>query len=306
MTNTDFNNDISFGGDDLDALIAAPARVAPVVPAQEPAQYWKGCGRCGGTGRYGSFGICFACQGTRGKYLKTAPAVRAKARVQAEDRKLRTWNQNLAAFKVAFPAEWAWIEDRIKWEITKGEGTDFGQSLRQKIGKYGDLTERQLAAVRTNMAKRAAAIEAAAAQRVAPAAKIAVERIEQAFATAAANGLKRLTLRLATTTVVDGKETLKRAFTFTPAPATGKNPGAIYVKQGDEYLGKVVAGAFKCVATCGDERRDEIVAVAGDPAKAAVAYGKVVGACAICARELTDPESIARGIGPICAERYAF
>lgn len=312
MTNTDFN--IDFGGDELEALIAASARVAPTVPAQEPKLYWKGCGRCGGTGRYGSFGICFACRGARGKYLKTAPAVRAKARVQAEDRKLRTWNQNLAAFKVAFPAEWAWIEDRIKWEITKGEGTDFGQSLRQKIGKYGDLTERQLAAVRTNMAKRAAALEAAG-QRVATAPKIDVARIEQAFATAAGNGLKKLTLRLAVTKIdgvkkVDGVEVpnvvLKHAFTFKPAGATGANPGAVYVKEGQEYLGKIVAGAFKCVATCGDERRDDVVAAAGDPAQAAIAYGKTVGACSICNAELTNKLSIELGIGPICRAKYGF
>jgi hypothetical protein len=295
---TDFNDDIDFGGDELEALIAAPARVAPAVPAPEPALPWQNCGKCNGRGVYGHFGTCFACGGKGGKNYKTAPAVRAKARVQAEGRKLAAQVDNIQAFKTAYPAEWAWIEDRVKWELTKATGgQDFGQNLRAAVVKYGELTEGRLAAVRTNMAKRAAALEAAG-QRVATAPKIDVARIEQAFATAAGNGLKRLTLRLATEA--------GHTFTFTPAKATGANPGAIYVKAGQEYLGKIVAGAFKCVATCGDERRDEIVAAAGDPAQAAIAYGKLVGRCSICNAELTDPESIARGIGPICQERYGF
>lgn len=44
-------------------------------------------------------------------------------------------------------------------------------------------------------------------------------------------------------------------------------------------------------------------AIAADPEKALAAYGHEIGRCGICHRTLTDPESIARGIGPVCAER---
>jgi hypothetical protein len=37
-----------------------------------------------------------------------------------------------------------------------------------------------------------------------------------------------------------------------------------------------------------------------------VAYGKRTGACSCCGRELTNGESIDRGIGPICAEKYGW
>jgi hypothetical protein len=37
-----------------------------------------------------------------------------------------------------------------------------------------------------------------------------------------------------------------------------------------------------------------------------VAYGKKFGRCAVCMRELSDPESIERGIGPVCAERMGW
>lgn len=43
--------------------------------------------------------------------------------------------------------------------------------------------------------------------------------------------------------------------------------------------------------------------VAADPAKALEAYGHELGKCGICSRALTDPESIARGIGPVCAAK---
>jgi len=46
--------------------------------------------------------------------------------------------------------------------------------------------------------------------------------------------------------------------------------------------------------------------VAKDPSAAARAYGLRTGQCSICGRELTNAESRARGIGPICAERFGF
>jgi len=294
-----------FNIDDLEGAEfgGAPVARGPVTYTELGGHY-EACPKCRGTGQT-RWGVCFKCQGKKGKTFVQPAGVRAANREKAADRRDLARGERVVAFKDAHPAEWAWLESRVAWEVKEPGRGVFGQSLVQGIMRYGDLTERQLAAVRTNLAKRAAALEAAG-QRVATAPKIEVARIEQAFATAAANGLKRLTLRLATTTVVDGKETLKHAFTFTPAPATGKNPGATYVKEGTEYLGKVVAGVFRCVATCGDERRDDVVAAASDPAQAAIAYGKVLGQCGICARTLTDPESIARGIGPVCAANYGF
>lgn len=52
------------------------------------------------------------------------------------------------------------------------------------------------------------------------------------------------------------------------------------------------------------ELRDALAAIEADPEAAAVLHGKASGRCAVCSRDLTDPESIARGIGPICAEKF--
>jgi hypothetical protein len=44
-----------------------------------------------------------------------------------------------------------------------------------------------------------------------------------------------------------------------------------------------------------------------DKAHAAViAYAKATGKCGVCHKTLTDPASIAAGIGPVCAKKYGF
>lgn len=46
-----------------------------------------------------------------------------------------------------------------------------------------------------------------------------------------------------------------------------------------------------------------LLAVEADPLAALKAHGLATGRCGCCSRALTDPESIAAGIGPICAGR---
>lgn len=43
--------------------------------------------------------------------------------------------------------------------------------------------------------------------------------------------------------------------------------------------------------------------IAANPLDALVAYGWSTGTCGVCARRLTDPESVAAGIGPVCAAK---
>jgi hypothetical protein len=43
-----------------------------------------------------------------------------------------------------------------------------------------------------------------------------------------------------------------------------------------------------------------------DPEAAAARHGRASGRCSVCSRDLTDPESIERGIGPICAGKFSF
>jgi hypothetical protein len=180
----------------------------------------------------------------------------------------------------AHPAEYQWLIDSNTF--------DFAVSLLASLRKWGKLTDGQLGAVQRILAKKQAQ-----AVRHAAAPALSLEPVEQAFAKAQAAGIKRPKLRLG-------------VFTFSPAPATGVNAGAVYVKEGEIYLGKVLGGRLFAAAACTVDQESQIVAVGQDPLSAAIAYGKEFGKCSVCARTLSDPESIARGIGPVCADRFGW
>lgn len=46
--------------------------------------------------------------------------------------------------------------------------------------------------------------------------------------------------------------------------------------------------------------------VAVNPAEASMRYGREIGACGVCGRTLTDPNSISDGIGPVCATKMGW
>jgi hypothetical protein len=174
--------------------------------------------------------------------------------------------------------------DVLAW-ITGNPANEFAASLGKQLKRYKQLSEGQINAVKAKLAPKAApvALEVGAG----------VALIAEAFATALENGKKKPKLRLA-------------GFKFSPANAEGKNPGAIYVKAGSEYMGKIFEGKFMPVKACGDEQRAEIIKLASSPKEAAIAHGMETGTCACCGRELTDPNSIAMGIGPDCAAGYGW
>lgn len=52
------------------------------------------------------------------------------------------------------------------------------------------------------------------------------------------------------------------------------------------------------------EREAILDLIAADAREAMARYGQLIGKCGVCGRTLTDAESRAIGIGPICAERF--
>lgn len=168
----------------------------------------------------------------------------------------------------------------------------FAGSMRDALHKWGSLTPAQFAALERSVQQRkewAEIRKQEAVVRAQAAPVVTVEPIEQCFAKAIAKGVRYVKLRLG-------------EFVFKPAKASGANPGAIYVtdKGTGAYLGKVMGGKFLKVRECTDGQESRIVEVCKDPKTAAIAYGKKYGICCVCGRELTDPASIERGIGPIC------
>jgi hypothetical protein len=297
-------------GDDLNDFISAPLRDKAgdlgriptsnhskfdreVHGANREHAFKETCPKCGGSGRFTSWagrplGECFTCKGVGHKFFATSTETRAKNRDQIAQRKANAEVERVDAFAKAQPAVWAWIVANPTFE--------FAASLGEKVRKYGSLTENQIAAVVRSIAKRDAVAAERAQQnaaRVETAPVVASERLLEAFKTAFANGLKFPKLRLG-------------GLVITKAKDNSSNPGALYVKNGGEYVGKVVSGRFLCTRECPADVQGTVVSVINDPAAAAKASGLQTGSCSCCGRELTDPESVASGIGPICAKKWGF
>jgi hypothetical protein len=266
---------------------------AEVHAAYTGETYVENCQKCRGSGIY--YGRsrhgqkCFTCKGVGRFTFRTSPEQRAKARAQAHASKVRKVEAAVAGFAESHPEAAAWI-------AAKRGGFGFAQAMHEAVERYGHLTDKQMATVerlRAADAERDAARAKARAEREANAPVMDLSRVAAAFQSAFDKGAKRVSLRLA-------------GFKFKPAKATGANPGAIYVTQGETYLGKVQDGRFKRSFECTEVLEQEIVGLAADPETAAIAYGRQFGVCAICNRDLTDPESVQRGIGPVCAEKFGW
>lgn len=119
-----------------------------------------------------------------------------------------------------------------------------------------------------------------------------------AFEAAKSKGAKRMTLRFNGINVKPNREMTALWVTS----QTEKEEGNYGMQP--KYLGKVTRSALD--SRLSDDIKEVLIAASGDPLTAAIKYGKVSGECSCCGRELTDPRSIERGIGPICAEKFGW
>jgi hypothetical protein len=272
--------------------------LGPILDAQPlkaDAQVREDCGKCGGTGFWAGYGDCMGdrsctrCKGRGYLVFRFTKSERDRRRQAATARAERKTQAALDSFAAEHPLVWGWLN-------AEAPRFEFAQSMLDALRKWGKLTERQLAAAlkcAEQSAERQAKWQAQRAVEKAQAQAVPIDAIESAFERAKAAGIKWPKLRL-------------DSFVFSPAGQAGKNPGAVYVKEGDTYLGKVFGGKLFKSRDCTSDQENRIVAAATDPAAAAIAYGKRFGACSVCGRELSNQESIDLGIGPVCAERFGF
>ena len=209
---------------------------------------------------------------------RTGTACRACSAAPTAAAPIITEADPVAAFAASHPAEYKWLVDNQR--------NNFAASLMSALEKWGRLSEKQIGAVTKIVARDAA-----------KPVKIDLSAVLEKFANAQAAGLKRPKLRLEGLCI---------------SLAGGNNAGWLYVKNGpaweDTYLGKVnpQTGEFFRSRDCSDADIERLLNVADDVLAAAVAYGQETGQCSACGRELTNPESIAAAIGPICADRFGF
>jgi len=289
-----------FQDDDLSALFGGtgqprprPTPPADFVPVLE-RMHTESCPKCSGSGRFITYsgrdlGECFTCKGQGARTFKTSRGDRVKAKAQREDRQDRQRVDNAAAFEAEHPAEWDWLKRTAgRWDVAL--------SFMQGITKYGSLTDKQMAVVRNGMMRDAARAERRAAS--APAVDVAgVDRLkaafDQAIAFSAEKGLKK------SPRITIGGMTIK------PAKAASKNPGALYVTSGEEYLGKIVGAKFYATAAVTTDHEAQLALFLTDPAAAAKVYGQETGTCCVCNATLRSEWRL-RGIGPVCAEKFGW
>lgn len=269
----------------------------PLVPAKAPPASYNGglpegkpfeqsCPKCRGSGvwRGGqSSGSCFKCKGTGKLSFKTAPEARAKAKASNAARKQSVAAAAIEDFKIGYPEIWDWMD---------GNAFGFAVAMRDAVVKWGGLTEGQLDACRKCVEKLAAA-KVAKVERVANAPAVNVTALEEAFAKAA--GSQKRAPKL----YVNGMK-------IYPAKADSQNAGALYVCGGPGYLGKVLGGKFFRSRECTTEMEAVVLAVLADPKGMAIKHGILTKECSVCGITLTDPDSIAAGIGPICATKFGW
>lgn len=258
----------------LDAQIAAANTVPPVK-----------CYSCGGSGKFYSkfsgrmIGECFSCHGT-GTVTARAAKTRATRKANEVTRAREAADQR-AHFLDANQDVVSWIRD---WDGRN----DFATSLSNQLAERGSLSNRQLEAVRNNISK--------AAQRAQERADAAAKAEPQG------NGLDISAIPEGRYAVPDGDTRLKIMIKRPKPPSQWA--GFIFVSDAAVYGQQTKYGRQAPGKTYSGKVQEALRAIVADPRAAMAAYGKLTGTCGVCGRPLEDVESVERGIGPICAERF--
>lgn len=123
-------------------------------------------------------------------------------------------------------------------------------------------------------------------------------KLFEVFKAAKSRGLKRLTMRFSGIRVKPSRD-LGSLWILSDTETEIGNYG-----EQPKYLGKVTPNRLD--SRLADNVKAVLLEAAADPLSAAVKYGKETGSCSCCGRDLTNPESIRLGIGPICREKFGM
>lgn len=275
---------------DSKGLLGASSEIAErTMQATNQRRVEVDCPKCKGRGyviigySYPRKAECFGCHG-KGKILRAANYEQAKAARDARKARKELEAKQAAADRMAawgeqYPAEWKWI-------LEHGNSFDFAKAMYDALQQWGRLTQGQLEAVQRCVAREQAREQERAAQASAPVDADALDVSSLKGYYAVPNGDTRLKLRVKH----PGKDSRFHGWVFV-------DDGAAYGSQ-QKYGSQAPGGKYR------GKVQEQLRAILADPYAAQVAYGKLTGVCGHCGRPLEDAESVARGIGPICAAKY--
>jgi Family of unknown function (DUF6011) len=193
--------------------------------------------------------------------------------------------------------------DVIQWIEQFKERNSFASSLYGSLMRFGTLTVPQVVAVRKSLGT----VPSANLPAVAHAGD--AERLyrEHAQSSAyAAQGIDLKALPAGRYAVPGGDTRLKVLVRHIPPDDPDKWAGYTFVSDAAEYGRRKRYGMQRPGKLYTGEIQAELRAIMADPKAATVAYGKLTSQCGICGRPLEDEESVARGIGPICAGKRGW
>lgn len=265
-------------------------------PAKERATF--PCQSCGGSGNYRGVRVhqekekCFPCGG-RGFFYQSE-GDRMKSRAAAAKRKRSKVEVAMEIFNEENPGFVEILLEMSGWNA-------FAADLKAQYNAKGALSVNQVSAVLRMHSKALATRAAKAAEKALKETALKemggvvdLSEIHAMFSRASESGLKKPVYRA-------------EGLILTLAKPSSPNFGAIYVKrESGEYIGKVAASEFKPTWDAKPEDKETLLKIAENPSKVAKDYGKLVGRCSCCGKELTNKLSIELGIGPICADKWGF
>ena len=287
--------------------------------------YKEDCKKCGGSGTWRPGYRCFACKGKGTLEFKTSSTVRASAKKSARKRSAKKSVDMLANWQRYLKSHTA----VAKW--LNGGKSEFSASLLAAGVKYGSLTKGQEQAVYKNIANDQDGLETfkantpkhvldwldthrgseefaaslyAAGVRFGSLTDAQMSAVERNIGSDTTTDIDLSDLPTGYYAVPDGDTRLKIAIR---RPKKNSNwYGWIFVDDGAEYGSRKSYGRQGPDAKYSGQIPDQLKAVLADPLAALKAYGMLTGSCGVCGRKLEDEESVALGIGPICASKLTL
>jgi len=178
------------------------------------------------------------------------------------------------------------MDELAAW-LTEQTWSDFAQSLAKQYASRGTLSVKQVASARKMQATMEAKARAKASNSAPTPGHLDLSKLPSGYY------------------AVPGGETRLKVRVARPTKAS-KWHGWVFVSDGAEYGARKNYGRQSPSGLYQGVINTELRAILSDPLEASRAYGRLWGQCGRCGRKLEDADSVANGVGPICAAKWSL